>query len=261
MPNNYTHYYFAQKCIDLLPLRLKKIVQENKKIYDIGLSGPDILFYYQPHKANDIKTYGSLMHRKKAKEVFDEFKQIAQKHQKKDMHYAYLTGFFTHFILDSALHGYIWNAEKENIARHFVIEAEYEKLVLKRMGENPFSNKFLRYEINDKDTREVVAQYMNTTPKNIGKILKSRKSFIYCIYTQNIFVRGLLKFLFKLSKNPKAMDILMQKKDNHACIKTSQDLDVLCEQTLNSFAKYAKEFENYLLNDMPLSDRFDVDFE
>ena len=48
MPSTYAHYRFGQEVLKELPNDIKKIIIENKELYDIGLHGPDILFYYLP---------------------------------------------------------------------------------------------------------------------------------------------------------------------------------------------------------------------
>ena len=52
MPSTYAHYRFGQEVLKELPNDIKKIIIENKELYDIGLHGPDLLFYYLPLKNN-----------------------------------------------------------------------------------------------------------------------------------------------------------------------------------------------------------------
>ena len=54
MPSTYAHYRFGQEVLKELPNDIKKIIIENKELYDIGLPGPDLLFYYLPLKNNEI---------------------------------------------------------------------------------------------------------------------------------------------------------------------------------------------------------------
>lgn len=261
MPSVYTHYLFADKCIDRLPHKLRTIVSANRKFYDIGQSGADILFYYKPYKSNNIRQYGSAVHRVSAKILFEEFRQIALESCTPERDISYLAGYFTHFILDSTMHPYIWDCDSKNIAAHFVIEADYDRELLLRNGLNPFDEKFLDYQQNDEDVRQIMAKYMHTAPKVIDNVLKSRKSFTRLISSQNRFIRGLLKFLFKISKNPKGNDILIQKDANPACAQIRADLDALFVEALDSVTIYGAEFEKFLFDDGQLSNRFDKDFE
>lgn len=44
MPTTYAHDRFGREVYEQLPANLKKIIRENKKLYLIGLHGPDIFF-------------------------------------------------------------------------------------------------------------------------------------------------------------------------------------------------------------------------
>ena len=46
VPTTYTHYKFGREVIDALPELLRKTVESGRELFDIGLHGPDILFYY-----------------------------------------------------------------------------------------------------------------------------------------------------------------------------------------------------------------------
>ena len=76
MPSTYAHYRFGQEVLKELPNDIKKIIIENKELYDIGLHGPDLLFYYLPLKNNEINSIGYNMHEKTGKEVFDTFRKM-----------------------------------------------------------------------------------------------------------------------------------------------------------------------------------------
>ena len=73
MPSTYAHYRFGQEVLKELPNDIKKIIIENKELYDIGLHGPDLLFYYLPLKTNEINSIGYNMHEKTGKEVEIQF--------------------------------------------------------------------------------------------------------------------------------------------------------------------------------------------
>ena len=57
MPTTYAHYKFGKEVISALPRPLRSTVENHRELFDIGLHGPDILFYYHPMKRNTAK-YG-----------------------------------------------------------------------------------------------------------------------------------------------------------------------------------------------------------
>ena len=48
MPAAYSHYRLGKKVISQLNYPLKKIILDNRDLFDLGLHGPDILFYNRP---------------------------------------------------------------------------------------------------------------------------------------------------------------------------------------------------------------------
>ena len=62
MPTTYAHWRFGDKCIRMLPDDLQNIILNNRAIFDYGVHGPDIFFYYNCLKHNEVNRYGSAMH-------------------------------------------------------------------------------------------------------------------------------------------------------------------------------------------------------
>ena len=60
MPATYTHFRFGQDVKQRLPKRLRKIVDLHEDLFDIGLYGPDILFYYHAAVANPVSLTGCI---------------------------------------------------------------------------------------------------------------------------------------------------------------------------------------------------------
>ena len=48
MPAAYTHYRFGRDVLALLPEELRSVITAHRALYDIGLHGPDIFFFYRP---------------------------------------------------------------------------------------------------------------------------------------------------------------------------------------------------------------------
>ncbi|MDE7215732.1 MAG: zinc dependent phospholipase C family protein [Clostridia bacterium] len=260
MPSVYAHYYFADKCVEKFPEDLKRIIDDNRKFYDIGSSGGDLLFYYKPYKKNDVRSYGSILHRENFKEQMTRFKESASGSCHVERDTAFLVGYFTHFILDSAVHPYICKVEAEKVEKHFIIETDYDRKLLIKTGENPYSNKYLRFQANDEQIREVVAKYMNTSPANIKKTLKSRKVFTKIISSQNKLLRSFLHFAFKATGNEAGLDILVKKQENENCKVVRERIDEIMKTSLSEVGKYAKEFYDFLTSSSELGERFDCDF-
>ena len=58
MPSTYAHYRFGKDVLDRLPAKQKQDIQEHPDLYNVGLHGPDLLFYYKPISHNPINQLG-----------------------------------------------------------------------------------------------------------------------------------------------------------------------------------------------------------
>ena len=66
MPTTYAHYKFGKEVISALPRPLQTSVEQNRELFDMGLHGPDLLFYYRPAMKNTVNTQGYELHDKMA---------------------------------------------------------------------------------------------------------------------------------------------------------------------------------------------------
>jgi len=261
MPSIYTHYYFADKCVDVLPRELQAIVRANRKFYDLGCGGADVLFFYKPYKKTDVRRYGSLLHREKMKDQMDRFRAHVVGSCYPDRDIAYLAGYYTHFILDSAMHPFIWKMDRQKVEKHFIIEADYDRKLLIKSGENAFSNKFLRFKKSDSQVWETLSKYLNTTPRNIRVTLNGRKRFVWWISSHKPLIRPLVEFAFKLTGNAAGLDVLIQKEENANCPEIRNTLDLIMKSALTEAERYGGEFWNFISGKGELGERFDRDFE
>ena len=61
MPTTYAHYKFGNEVISALPRPLQSSIENHRELFDIGVHGPDILFYYQPIKKNRVSGQGKCL--------------------------------------------------------------------------------------------------------------------------------------------------------------------------------------------------------
>lgn len=79
MPTTYAHYRFGTEVLEKLPQSLQETIQRDRELYDIGLHGPDILFFYKPLEKNTVNRQGGLLHQKPAAEFFEHACEIIEK--------------------------------------------------------------------------------------------------------------------------------------------------------------------------------------
>ena len=62
MPSTYAHRCFGADVLTQLPEALQKKIEPYRALYDIGLHGPDLLFYYKALQSNQVNRLGNAMH-------------------------------------------------------------------------------------------------------------------------------------------------------------------------------------------------------
>ena len=60
MPSTYAHRRFGADVLALLPDGLRATLEQHRELYDIGLHGPDLMFYYKALQSNPVNRLGNL---------------------------------------------------------------------------------------------------------------------------------------------------------------------------------------------------------
>ena len=146
MPAVATHYLFGQDVYRVLMqknLRIAELIKNNKKDYDLGLQGPDPLFYFRPYTKNYVTEYGSEIHQLGGYLFLDDAVEVIKKERlRKDLFpeyennferiLAYILGFINHYTLDSKAHPVINELAGYDIVNHIKLETELDREMLTR---------------------------------------------------------------------------------------------------------------------------------
>lgn len=94
---------------------LKKMVRRHKKAYALGLSGPDIFFYFVPDQLLVRPTPGSRMHEEKCGAFLRCMlrEALAMSGEEREIAAAYLAGFIGHYALDVSCHPRVYEYIEE----------------------------------------------------------------------------------------------------------------------------------------------------
>ena len=126
MPSTYAHRRFGANVLEHLPDELRAQLEQNRELYDIGLHGPDLLFYYHAAKSNPVGALGNAMHEEPGRVFFDRARRVVHCEADRDAALAYALGFVCHFALDSTCHPYVEQFTRESGVTHCEIETEFD---------------------------------------------------------------------------------------------------------------------------------------
>ena len=62
MPSTYAHRRFGADVLVQLPRELREKITPYRPLYDMGLHGPDLMFYYWALQSNPVNRLGNAMH-------------------------------------------------------------------------------------------------------------------------------------------------------------------------------------------------------
>lgn len=174
MPTTYAHYKFGKDVIDTLPKHFQKAIESKRELYDIGLHGPDILFYYRVFMTNHVNTTGYELHDQPADAFFFQAAQIIKRSLDQEAARAYIYGFICHFALDSECHKYVEKMIQVSGVSHSEIEMEFDRLLLTEDHIDPVSYLGTNHIHPTMKNAEVIAPFFEeVSAKEVKKSLTS----------------------------------------------------------------------------------------
>lgn len=261
MPASYTHYMFGQAVYNKLSKELKDVIDKNKPVYNIGLSGPDIFFYYKPLSKNHVNSIGHDMHREDATHFFKEAKERINKYELEEG-IPYILGFICHFILDSNCHPYIAKAMEENGLSHCEIEAELDGRVMRSNNESPQKISAGKHIVASKECSKVISQFYDGIDSGeIYKALKSVRFYNEILLCQNNLKRNVVKGILENIKGAKSFsDMIINVVPNPKAKKIIDELIRLYEISIYEAVQIIEEYYYGLNNKSSINERFNRNF-
>lgn len=181
MPQTYAHQYYGDLVYGQLPQEIQTVIDGHRDLYDIGLQGPDILFYYHPLWHNPVAQLGNDMHEWSGRRFFARAAgALADVDPQDDDAFAglaYLYGCLCHFALDSICHAYInrYDAMTEGVT-HSVIEGDFDRMLIARQGRDPVLENMVERFVPSRDAARVIASFYPEVPEET--LYKALRSFV-----------------------------------------------------------------------------------
>lgn len=126
MPANYAHHRFGRQVLSAIPAADRQCIQRFRRMYDMGLHGPDIFFYYNPFLKTATGDLGGKFHAMTGREFFPAACTAATSEAAR----AYLYGLLGHYCLDSLCHPYVQKISDIGEATHVALESEFDRYLL-----------------------------------------------------------------------------------------------------------------------------------
>ena len=278
MPTTYTHYKFGKEVLEALPRPLKGTIEEHRQLYDIGVHGPDILFYIRsPFKKNVRKT-GTGLHKQSSKAFFEHAREVIEKASDPEAAKAYIYGSITHFVLDSECHKYVEKMMEVSGLGHNEIEAEFDAYLLRKERINPVGFTRTKHIHPSVDNAKVIAPFYNNleiktmpTKENVPKtitVLDVRRTILAQLSIHKLLTprtrikRRVLNFITGLMKDKDAIrGLIINETPNPECADYNELLKKIYSGAIPLAVSLIMQYQKYLLNGDALSPRFNETYD
>lgn len=244
MPSTYAHRRFGADVLALLPEELRKTLEQYRELYDMGLHGPDLLFYYKALQSNPVNQLGNAMHDQKGEVFFTRARTVVENEPDKKAALAYALGFICHFALDSTCHPYVEQYVRKSGVSHCEIETEFDNTLLRKDGRDPAKFFTASHIKPSRERAEVVAPfYEGVTVEEIYEAMKGMLTVHHLLQATNpvkrwvvltaMRVAGKYEFMHGLVANPQP---------NPKCAESSKKLEELYQKAVPLAVRLITEY-------------------
>ena len=261
MPTTYAHDRFGREVYQQLPPEWKRRIRDQKKLYLIGLHGPDLFFYYHPFQKNRISELGSRLHQQKASDFFGEQIRKVQEEPCEAME-VYLYGFVCHYLLDSACHPYIGEYLSRTGVSHAKIETCLDRELMLMDGKDP-----LRYHpaagiCPHTVGNEVIHRcFPSVSVSEIEECLRGMKRYTRVTICKKEWKRQFLRTGMKIAGCYDSMEgRIMPETMDPLCKEGVENLLSLYQKTLAEAPSVLQNFAEAVRGKEELSERFSRNF-
>ena len=262
MPTTYTHHRFGSQCLETLPLETAAAVRRFRSLYDTGVHGPDIFFYYHPLLPNPVMAYGSALHRQSARRFFENAAPVWRSHPDREAMLAYLMGFLTHFTLDSACHGYVNAAAAALGVTHNRIEAVFDAHLMYEDGLQP--SRVLRGEAlcPSAENAAVISRFFSKSERTVLSACRGQVRIMRLLHSPGAGKKRRLRAAIRALHLPGGLDdLFIDDEIPPELTDAMSTLDGLMAGALAEFPGLADSLMRFLNGEGSLPSRFNRDFE
>ena len=267
MPTTYTHYRFGHDVMRRLNPRYHQVIESYQELFDAGLHGPDLLFYYHALSGNDVIRLGNQLHRETGRSFFEHAGEIV-KMGTSGAHIAYVFGFLCHFALDRTAHEYIEKFIEETGVSHFSIEAELDRYFLLKDGKDPFHGRLTSHIIPREKNARVIADFYPPlsdgspiTPEIIRTAMKEFIRYLDLLICGSDIKRNTIYKALDLAHQKGFKDLIFCKEPIPACEKSNQDLAAIYEASIDDAVRLIQEYPATIAGKKPWNELYDYNFE
>ena len=262
MPSTYAHRRFGADVLALLPDGLRATLEQHRELYDIGLHGPDLMFYYKALQSNPVNRLGNAMHEQKGEVFFTRARAVVEHAADKDAALAYALGFLCHFALDSTCHPRVEQDVRDSGVSHCEIETEFDNMLLRRDGKDPLHFLTASHIHPSMERAKVIAPfYQGITILQVYDAMKGMVAVHKLLLASSPAKRWVVLTGMKAVGRYEGLHgLVANPQPNPACAESCEQLDALYQKALPLAERLILEYRDTLQTGAPLDQAYQHTF-
>lgn len=256
MPSYYAHYRFGAKAIQYLPLQAQRSIRQFRRLYDMGLHGPDIFFYHNILFRDNVVSLGKKCHTLTGTEFFTPVcKHLRLEPSEAAM--VYLYGVLTHYCLDSVMHPLVLEQTADGTIGHVELETEFDRFLMQLDGKRQPStfdcSPHIRLTKGECDT---VSKFYGTGATAVDVSVRGMAASLKLLAMPN----GNLRRMVEKHAGEKLRQHFMGRVPNKNCSHLNEPMLALWEEALTRLPGMMEALQAHMSHNAPFGEQFDPTF-
>lgn len=261
MPANYAHYRIGVALLPTMPADVRRTIGRFRRMFDVGLHGPDIFFFHNILFASKAGKLGSKFHHQTGREFFQRLCRIARL-EKSEAALAYIYGALCHYALDSMCHPFVAEQAQKGPAGHTEIEAEFDRFLLELDGKIPPESQDLSHhlQLTPGECGAVAKFYPPVSSRQVQESLRNMAKCTKLLATPEGARRSLLRKGMN-ALGPRVAGALMTTGPNPKCAQLNQRLLELYHRAMENFPELLSQLQAHMTYNGLFGEEFTKKFE
>ena len=257
MPANYAFHRFGAEALRRLPEKQQRPIQRFRRLYNGGLHGADLFFYFRPMMVTPVGELYHTYHSMTGQEFFSQACELL-KQNPSEGGTACLYGLLANYCLNTQLTLLFREAMAQHHVSRTELEVELDRYLLCQDGKMPAHQQDLSPSL--KMTRgECVTMSLFFPPATAANTYGAYSSMVGWTRRMAAKKRGLIQSLLKASKGT-FRDQLMPDHANHKCLHLDDAMAACCSRALELYPEMASQLTAYREQGTPLGELFTAAF-
>lgn len=255
MPSTYAHYRFGVALLPTLPGDVRRTIQRFRRLFDVGLHGPDIFFFQPAFIKSSPRFLGIKFHEQSGKEFFQRVCR-AVRLERSEAAQAYLYGVLCHYCLDTALHPFVHQSVSDGVS-HLQIEAEFDRFLLEADGKVPPCAQDLspHLKLTPGEWETVAKFYPPATARNVRDSLQNMARVTKLLAVPEGAKRTLMEKGLSALGN-EFSDIMIPAEPNPKCTQLNPALLERYNEAVERFPELLSQLQAHMTYSAPFEEEF-----